>query len=420
MSGTRTEAACRVASMAELFTPRVAKGGIVFQNPGLIELAAVTTLGVSVKEGDLPIGFFGTGLKFAIATILREGGTVTLYRGLDRHEFSVRTITVRNEKFQQVCMDGQPLGFTTQLGRTWKPWMAFRELASNCCDEDGRYFDGSTTGWEPQPDATTIVATGAFNEVWHERRKVMLESIPLKTNEHVEIHEGPSAYVFYRGVRIHTLDRPSAFRYNIRTPLDLTEDRTAANYSQVEIAIERGLGALENRAMLRTALTCGEGYTEHYMNVPKYGHPGETFRDVARELTLGSESLATMNPAAAQAAREMAMGDMQPGHSVALEPHQQKMLTRAKEMLTAGGFNVAEFPLIVIDTLGANIHGMARDGKIFVALMAFDKGTRELAATIFEEFAHLRSGAGDCTRQFQNWLFDQLLVQAERASGEPF
>ena len=75
---------------------------IVFQNPGLIDLAAVITMGVSVKEGDTPIGFFGTGLKFAIATILRNGGGIELYRGGDKHVFGIEPGTVRGEAFDFV------------------------------------------------------------------------------------------------------------------------------------------------------------------------------------------------------------------------------------------------------------------------------------------------------------------------------
>ena len=63
---------------------------------------------------------------------------------------------------------------------------------------------------------------------------------------------------------------------------------------------------------------------------------------------------------------------------------------------------------------------MVHEGRIFLSLLPFQKGTREVAATLLEEYAHLKSGASDCTRAFQNWLFDQLLVQAERIGGEPF
>ena len=95
---------------------------IVFRNTGLIDLTAVRTLGVSVKE-EGAIGYFGTGVKFAIATILRGGGSITLYRGKDEHRFGTVSQEVRGQSFEVVTFDGAELGFTTALGRYWKPWM---------------------------------------------------------------------------------------------------------------------------------------------------------------------------------------------------------------------------------------------------------------------------------------------------------
>lgn len=396
----------------EAFSP----GSIVFQNPGLIDIAAVTTMGVSVKDGDGAIGYFGTGLKFAIATILRGGGRVSIYRGFDAYHFGVKATEVRGQSFDLVTMNGEALGFTTQLGRTWEPWMAFRELASNCRDESGFY---TTSAIDPREDHTTIVATG-LADVWHERETILLEREPLATMPTAEIHEGPSIYVYYRGVRVHRLNRPSAHLYNIRSKIELTEDRTAKSWYEVEIAIERAIGALDDKHLLRTALTCGEQYTEHHMDVPRFGSPGAAFREMARELTMGSATVPNVNPAAAASARAMAMSDIQPGQSVALEQFQQAMLDRAKAMLCASGFNITAFDTVVMDTLGPNICGMAHDGRIFLSLLPFQKGTREVAATLLEEYAHLKSGAADCTREFQNWMFDQLLVQAERIAREPF
>lgn len=39
---------------------------LVFSNPGTLEMELVKLLGVSVKETNDPIGFFGTGLKYAM------------------------------------------------------------------------------------------------------------------------------------------------------------------------------------------------------------------------------------------------------------------------------------------------------------------------------------------------------------------
>jgi len=42
---------------------------IIFHNQGELDIRAVTTFGLSVKKNDNPIGYFGTGLKYAIAAL---------------------------------------------------------------------------------------------------------------------------------------------------------------------------------------------------------------------------------------------------------------------------------------------------------------------------------------------------------------
>ena len=398
---------------------------IIFQNPGLIEEAAITTLGISVKDDEgSAIGRFGTGLKFAIATILRHGGSIVVWRGTEPLRFTSRLMEVRGKEFEQVCLNDAPLGFTTQLGRDWEPWMAFRELASNCRDEMGRYWQDRSDqpyGWFAAEETTTITVTGkAFEDVWNERHLILLETQPLAQSAGVDIHHGVSQHIYYRGVRVHKLTRPTVFTYNILDEVSLTEDRTAASWYELESQLERSIGAMEDHNMLRDVLTCGETYTEHHVDVPRFGRPGPAYREVTQKLALGGETILNLNPKAAAFARKSALSDIMPGDDRQMSMVERTMLRRAVDALEAAGFAIREFPVISIDTLGPGIIGLAQDGKIFLSKLAFEKGTREVAATLLEEYAHLKSGAGDCTRPFQNWLFDQLLIQVEQRQGEPF
>lgn len=402
---------------------------LIFRNPGLIDLAAITTLGVSVKEGDSPIGYFGTGLKFAIATLLREGCSIDVWRGMDRYEFGTRSETVRGETFQLVTMTSHgphgmkttDLGFTDQLGRDWEPWMAYRELASNCRDEGGEAYK-----WTPgmasaeRPEWTTIKVTGqAILDVWPERGTILLESQPVVTTDTADLHPGPSSYAYFRGVRVYELARPSAFTYNVKSRIELTEDRTAKWWFEIHYAVAQALAKLTDPKLVRQVLTVGDSGMEHHLDVDTW-EPTPEYRAAARELVMGRETVQGVNPKAVAAARKSALADMEPGQDVQLDAVQQAMLDKARRMLTAGGFQVDDFPIVVADTLGPNICGLAQDGRIYLSLLPFRKGTREVAATLLEEFAHLASGCGDETRDFQNWLLDQLLVQAERTAGEPF
>ncbi len=54
---------------------------VIFRNKGVIDPSSITTFGVSSKENPGAIGFFGTGLKYAIAILLREGCDITIHAG---------------------------------------------------------------------------------------------------------------------------------------------------------------------------------------------------------------------------------------------------------------------------------------------------------------------------------------------------
>ncbi len=84
-----------------------------------------------------PIGFFGTGLKYAMATALRLGGEMTIFTDGKRYDVRGRKMTLRDKEFTQVMLNDEALGFTTELGKQWEAWMVIRELYSNALDENG-------------------------------------------------------------------------------------------------------------------------------------------------------------------------------------------------------------------------------------------------------------------------------------------
>jgi hypothetical protein len=155
--------------------------GVTFQNDGLIDLRAVTTFGVSSKETSNPIGYFGTGLKYAVAVLLRLGCEIELYLGEDtRYVFRARKTRIRVDDFDVVtmtsCDDTVELAFTTQLGRNWHAWQAFRELWCNAIDEGGDVYPDFRP---PRPGVTTIHVTGEpVVEAYHKRDTIMLTGEP--------------------------------------------------------------------------------------------------------------------------------------------------------------------------------------------------------------------------------------------------
>ena len=119
---------------------------LYFHNPGEIDIRGATVAGLSAKEGDTPIGFFGTGLKYALATALRFKCQVIIHSGTKTHIFWLKNETIRGKPFDTIQMqtdrgDFVDLGFTTELGKTWELWMSYREFLCNALDEGASFSE---------------------------------------------------------------------------------------------------------------------------------------------------------------------------------------------------------------------------------------------------------------------------------------
>jgi len=388
---------------------------IYFHNPGLIDLGAVTTMGVSVKD-EGAIGYFGTGLKFAIAVILRSGGSMTIWRGTEPHSFGVVRQEFRGKSFDVAAMDGQSLGFTTALGRDWVSWMAYRELACNAFDESG--FD-TDIEVKPTPNTTTIVVDCEEIYKSHHSRGdflVLRSDKPVFENKHCQafpIKDGGD-YLFYRGVRVSTDQYRSRFRYNTLRAAELTEDRTLKYQFQGTDPIAAMWLRCENKTLLREVLSAGEDYVEHKIDWATCGEsPGTAWLETVAEL--GRENV-RIGPYVERAyERATNQSAVLPKESMHLRPDQNKALSDAVSFLTRAGFDVGSHEVIVTDRLGKGVLGRAANGKIYLAIEAFMMGDSTLAGTLLEEWIHLTRGLQDMTRPMQNWLFDALISQAKRA-----
>lgn len=245
---------------------------IIFHNPGDLDLEAVRLMGASVKAAG-SFGRFGTGLKYAVATVLRGGGRLRLH--ISGREFGFGTLAreVKGETFAEVVLfeyiEGEPrgetpLGFTTALGKDWEPWMAVRELACNARDEGGGLTRWEDPNWGPSGDGTEITLDWPELEVsWDETLKELFtpdDCSPLEEVEGVLIHPGESGFLYHRGVRVMKLPQKAAFTYNIVASVDLTEDRTAKYAFVVEENVRRALFLSQDPGIIAAALTNTKGW----------------------------------------------------------------------------------------------------------------------------------------------------------------
>lgn len=111
---------------------------VIITNKGLIDPLAFELIGASTKRDDeQTIGFFGSGVKYAIAGLLKRGIPFQVWRGTEPIEFTTEKVVMRDTEFDRILIDGKPTSMTTSMGPKWELWMLVRELYANAIDEGG-------------------------------------------------------------------------------------------------------------------------------------------------------------------------------------------------------------------------------------------------------------------------------------------
>jgi hypothetical protein len=379
-----------------------------FTNPGEIDPRLITTLGVNVKENGTPIGYFGTGLKYAIAGVLRSGGQVEIHSGERVFEFTCEAVMIRGKEFQFIYMNGTALGFTTDLGKNWEPWMWYREFASNTKDEDGEVMQVDAAG-VPTTNETNIYVTRLDDE-WVKRDQLFLNGTPIFIGKgYAEIYhssKGPNA-IYYRGVKIALPEKPAAFRYNLTCKMDLTEDRTFRSMWEARSNISLAIMQLQDEELLEQILVAREDTYEAMIDF-NWSHENEVLdRTISRLMKTRLHEVNT----SAVARMEAKYGQVCPEPSK-MTRHEESMLYEAKEFLAEQlGINIT-VPVHVTESLGQDVHGLAWKREIYLSRLAFEQGIDWLAVVLIEEWCHAERRMGDYSRELQTWLLQKIVSTA--------
>lgn len=389
---------------------------VVFENAGEIDPLLIVTFGVNVKENESAIGFFGTGLKYALSILTRTGCSVEIQSGSERFTFGKRTVELRGKPFEFVTMNGENLGFTTEVGKTWELWMAYRELFCNCQDEAGKVYRAEALP-EPQPGVTRVVVSGApFLEIASQHGRYFLTGVPFLSTRHVDIHHGHGQGVYYRSVRVGSISgKPSLYTYNLQHDVELTEDRTLKYAYSAGWAIAKAIVQCDDPEVISSTVTAPEDFEENGFDFDHSVEPSEAFMSVVCKLM--NDRIAKVNLSALVLYRKHAKVAFAPAR-VRLNSVEAKQLAHALSFCELIGFSI-KYPVVVVESLGTDVLGLAMDDTIYLAHRAFMIGTKTVAGTLIEEFIHLKHGYPDMTRQMQNYLFDRLVSLGELVLGEP-
>lgn len=373
---------------------------LYFHNPGQIDPIAISTMGLHFKETNSPIGFFGTGLKYAIATLLRNGGAIELRaKGQVQAKFTYRPQSFRGTTANIVYMNDTPLGFTTALGKTWQLWMAYRELYSNALDEGGNVSTTATAS------DTEFVVEG-LDEI-HEERSIYFiqpEEIPLVSSAHCDIYPGSATCFFYKTINVGgaiSTEKPLPFRANIKAQLDLTEDRTIKWLFQPNEHIAEAIQGCNNLMVIDQALLTPGG--KDNIDWKFYFPTSDLFKSRLKRHYLDGKVLS----GSAIALLKHADLDlvMKPAELTAEEA---AMLQRALDWLFARDCSF-DCEIRVTKELSGSIWACVMNGKVYLKHELFQTSLFQLVAALYEEWTHMTTGHSDESRALQTHLFNKVI-----------
>ncbi len=363
---------------------------VVFQNKGLIDLRGITTFGVCAKpETKNPIGYFGTGLKYAIAVLLREGLKVTLWHGTKKYRFTVQKKRFRGQPFHVVQMNKMDLPFTTELGKNWELWMAYRELAANAMDEPETLI-GAEGIRDSGAGRTTFIVEGHMIEAIHNERDVIfLKSEPRYAFDSVELHDGLGVgkYIYYRGIRVSELPKQAMFNYNLLDKITLTEDRTLPSIYKAYNAISKAIVECDQIGLIRQMLEANQNWWESQIDYNLWSaKPGAVFNEV---VAYYGHTGTSYNRSAGDLYRDRV--GKTPAPTIVqwetIDMQKRRKLWAALHFWAKLGIGIPREMVRVTDQLGANDKGTVHTGTIYLSLHVLDRDMRQVAGIIYGLYA---------------------------------
>jgi len=388
---------------------------LTFVNKLELDPISFSVMGASVKGDDSAIGFFGSGLKYAIAVMLRHNVDFNIKTHGKEYKFTSEKRSFRGEDINLILCNEKELGYTTEFGKTWTLEQAFRELYCNTLDEGGKIG----VGGEVNADHQTVISVNdhRMNEQYSNRwENFLFHSDPIWSSDKGQIHAtntNNQSNKYYKGVKVGSSNQEMLFQYNITKDCRLTEDRTLKYQFEWDDSVADVILTLRDKKILNRILKRGEETFEGELSYSEFSvdrSASEEFIEVANDLNkkgrLKNRSLISVLQAKNPTKVEDQAED--------LTKKEEMILEECYSMLEAAGYYTQGFPLIKFKSENASLLGLAKDGKIFIESKCFKLGPRELAITILEEFFHLKSGLSDMTRPFQNFIFEQLGEKIEQ------
>lgn len=208
------------------------------KNNGLICAEDLTLIGSSTKrEQSGKIGMFGSGWKYALSWLLRNGCAPTIFAGDEQIKVDFTVKMHRTNPVNVITVNGIETSLTTEMGPKWTGWMAVREILSNAIDEGGHKIDVIwNSDFVGEPDTTIIYVpmNGELSEVMLKYDSYFAfnrQETYRVGNDRVFIKSQPSTLNVYRkGIRCFETTSESSIDFDFYE-ININEDRLCYSHN---------------------------------------------------------------------------------------------------------------------------------------------------------------------------------------------
>lgn len=408
-------------------------------NNNCVDPNAFRLLGATSKrDDDSKIGFFGTGNKYALAWLLRNGCEVVVFSGNDRITITSQPETFRDQTVNVIHVNDAPTSITDDMGPQWKAWEVLRELYSNAIDEGGESIELSAD-LVPVGDSCTAVYVTAIPELLSAygdfSHYFILEREPLWKKDGYAIYPSKKGALYRHGILVSDGDTDTfVFDYENKHAYINEMRRAIFPRASVEDVVKAVFEFCNDTDVVWPIMKrlADKTAIESHINISSsdFFRPSEAFlsffdgRLVAcshmQEQMSDSElsactvipgwlyalimSIAPERvtlPAEIQRRRESSVpyGLVQP------TVNESKMIVDSIAVLKFAGFEV-EYPVDFVEFYNKDHLAMAdsESKRILISKRCLSMGSLTVISALIEEVVHLRDGVKDETRAMQDSL----------------
>lgn len=416
---------------------------IKITNEGLIEKGAFALMGASTKrEDDKKIGFFGSGLKYSVAVLLKHKNDFKIFSGLEEIKLSTKKTKFRDQNFDIICINGKKTNLTTDMGPDWEEWFAIREIYCNALDEKDCLIE-VVDEINPIEGKTAFFISISDNlhkllDNWNDYFSNKREDL-ICWDEKTRIYNGGRDLTVYRkGVQcFKSTGRKSLFDYDLSW-IKINESRVIKDsfdilyYLPMEIAkiadskvITMIFNHIINSYEEQMCWDCVSEFNSVWLDM--IGNKKLINKDIAGYFTdkIENEECLIL-PYKLIKGLQSCFGDKITvvGQSddnkrfvvVEKEPKHIALLDQCFEFFNRAGFKI-KYPIKIAIFKDKNVLGSIDREDIILSTDVFDCGKKRIIETILEETFHIESQAKDLTRRFQDHLITQFVSLLEQKTG---